>query len=139
MMARTPKPRNLRNTLLMGVAVTALPLAGCELIAPDGAAAPPASVSVPQAEAAAFRRARDAGTVAAAEEFLRAYPDGALVRRLLNTADLALVQQISPAVVSQLNDATVQALPFRVRQALGVTGQPVGDDGGSAPSDGYSG
>ncbi len=75
-MVRPSKPRYLSKKFLLGVAVSTLPLAGCDLLGVDSAAltASPSnsSVTATAEEAALFERARGLGTVAATEEFLRA-------------------------------------------------------------------
>lgn len=142
-MARTPKPRNLSKKFLMGVAITALPLAGCDVIAPTTPvstdAASQSRVTATADEFALFERARDSRTVASAEEFLQSYPNSELIRRLLLNLPSSTLRGISDQIVAQLKPATVNTLPFRVKQALGVLVQDSGGQGDSGPGDGYSG
>ena len=143
-MAKPSKPHNLSKKFLMGVALSAIPLAGCTSIAPtDGTAANApvgTSVSATAEEAALFKRANSLRTVAAAEQFLRAYPDSELVRSLLTRLPQSTLRGIDGEVVDEIPRSVINSLPFNVKQALAVQTERQGNvSGNSGPSDGYSG
>jgi hypothetical protein len=142
-MAKSSKPRNLSKTFLLGVAVSTLPLAGCELFSLGGdtraLSVNQSSATATAAETALYERARDQGTVAAAEEFLRTYPNSNLIARLLRGLSGATLQRINDDIVAQLDPRVVNTLPFNVKQALGIVTRSAGRDDDSSPSDGYSG
>lgn len=144
-MAKPSKPRNLSKKFLMGVAVSVIPLAGCEPLASNDEARPQATeqselVAGSEQEAALFERARSQGTVAAAEQFLQEYPNSQLVRSLLTRLPSGTLRRIDRDLVRKLSPSLVRTLPFNVKQALGVTTRQADvDDGAAAPDDGYSG
>lgn len=135
-MAKPSRSRHFSKKLLLGVAVSTLPLAGCELTPAETEQVENAAAAAPQQERAAFQRAQDAGTVSAVEEFLRAYPNGDLVRRLLTTVSPATLRRIDRGLVARISPSVLSSLPFDVRQALGV---PLSSDSENNPDDGYSG
>lgn len=135
-MAKPSRSRHFSTKLLLGVAVSTLPLAGCDIAPAETEQVETAAAAAPQQERAAFQRARDAGTVSAVEDFLRAYPNGELVRRLLTTVSPATLRRIDRGLVSQISPSVIGSLPFDVRQALGVK---LRNDSESAAVDGYSG
>ncbi len=141
-MAKPSRPRNLRKKILMGVAVSAIPLAGCDLIDAIGSSSggsTPGITASPD-EIAAFEAAKSQGTVASVEQFLRSYPDSMLVRKLLQDQSPATLSRISDAVVQGLSPAVVSSLSPGVKQALGIQAdRGDGGDGREGASDGYSG
>jgi hypothetical protein len=150
-LAKPSKSVNLSKMFLMGVAVSVIPLAGCSPVALEGGAGTQepveTSASVTAEEAALFERARSLGTVAAAEQFLRAYPNSELVRSLLMRLPRTTLRGIDDSLVEKLSPSMINSLPFSVKQALGVeagrendsdqSGSGSGSRSGS--SDGYSG
>ena len=144
-MAKPAKPHNLSKKFLMGVALSAVPLAGCTSLEPPGDTVPNASdqtnVTATAEEAALFERARSLGTVAAAEQFLRAYPDSDLVRSLLTRLPRNTLRGIDEGVVDGIPQSMISSLPFSVKQALGVQNEleSSGESRDSGASDGYSG
>lgn len=141
-MAKPSRPRILRKKILMGVALSAIPLAGCDLFNADGfsVGGSNASITASPDEIAAFEAAKSQGTVASVEQFLRSYPDSALVRKLLQDQSPATLSRISDAVVRDLSPAVVNSLSPGVKQALGLqVDQGDGNDGRESASDGYGG
>lgn len=142
-MAKPSKSGNLSKKVLLGVVVTTLPLVGCDVIAPSGEARTSTTnevnITATEEDRALFERARELGTAAAAEEFLQTSTNRDLTRRLLHELPTATLQRIDDEIVDQLDPAVVNTLPFYVKQALGVRSQVYESDGGSSPSDGYSG
>lgn len=140
-MAKPSKPHNLSKKFLMGVALSAVPLAGCAPLGPTANATVETNVTATAEEAALFERARSLGTVAAAEQFLRAYPDSELVRSLLTRLPQTTLRGIDDGLVDEIPQSVINSLPFSVKQSLGVQTEERsgGDSGGSGASDGYSG
>lgn len=136
------KPRNLSRTFLLGIAVTAIPLAGCDLL-PIGSDFRPkpndSEVAATTSEVALFERAKSLGSVAGAEEFLRTYPNSNLTRSLLRDLPTTTLRRIDDGLVEALDPAVVDTLPFRVKQALGTTTQNGSGGDNSGSGDGYSG
>ena len=99
------------------------------------------NVTATAEEAALFERARSLGTVAAAEQFLRAYPDSDLVRSLLTRLPRNTLRGIDEGVVDGIPQSMISSLPFSVKQALGVQNEleSSGESRDSGASDGYSG
>lgn len=141
-MAKPSKPHSLSKKFLMGVALSVVPLAGCTQLGLDfgvDAQSPvETSVAVSAEEAAAFERARSLGTVPAAEQFLRTYPNSELVRSLLRRLPRTTLRGIDDELVEKISPAVINSLPFSVRQALGVSVENE-SNGDSGASDGYSG
>ncbi len=141
-MAKPSMPRDLRKKILLGVAITTIPLAGCDLIdlGESSTGGTSAGITASPDEVAAFEAAKSQGTAASVEQFLRNYPDSALVRRLLQDQSTTTLRRINDDVVGELSPAVVSSLSPRVRQALGLeTDSGRGDEGRSGASDGYSG
>ncbi|WP_299950326.1 hypothetical protein [uncultured Ruegeria sp.] len=141
-MAKPSMPRDLRKKILLGVAVTAIPLAGCDLINVDGSSTGGTSAGITASpdEVAAFEAAKSQGTVASVEQFLRSYPDSALVRKLLQDQSTTTLRRINEGVVRNLSPAVVSSLSPRVKQALRLDiDSGAGNEGRSGASDGYSG
>ena len=90
-------------------------------------------------ELAAFERARNQGTVAAVEAFLRDYPGSGLTRRMLVDQSPATLQGIDDGLVAELDPSIVNSLPFRVKQLLGILVPATVQEDRPGPSDGYSG
>ena len=144
-MAKPAKPHNLSKKFLMGVALSAFTLAVFTSLEPPLDTVPYASVqtnvTATAEEAALFERARSLGTVAAAEQFLRAYPDSDLVRSLLTRLPRNTLRGIDEGVVDGIPQSMISSLPFSVKQALGVQNEleSSGESRDSGASDGYSG
>ncbi len=140
-MAKPAKSQNLSKKFLLGLALTALPLAGCDLNAPSGrggaAATNQASTVATADEAAQFERARELQTVASAEAFLQTYPNSNLTGRLLRALPSPILRRINDEIVNKIDPSVIDDLPFRVKQALGFIMRNESSDGNS--SDGYSG
>ncbi len=124
----------------MGVAVATIPLAGCDPQTGGGENTSGAPVlTAPAEEIALYERARAAGTVAAAEAFLRSFPNSVLVRNLLRSVPTTTLSRLDARTVRSLDPALVNSLPLNVQRALSRDERSGGEQNGSDPSDGYSG
>ncbi len=136
-------PSNFSRKFILGVVIAATPLAGCDAIArfeQNTLANELASTSVPADERSAFDMALASRSSADAEAFLRKYPSSPLVRTLLLRLPPATLRRIDRDAVDDVSPSLLNALPFHVRQALGLIVPSDNDSSSSSSgSDGYSG
>lgn len=100
----TPFTRNL----LLSIAVSTLPLAGCDLPAQN------------TPEQALYHRVIKTQSPDLAIEFLKKYPDSPLVRGVLTSLPPDALKRIPPAVIRLIPEATLASLPPDVRALLGL-------------------
>jgi hypothetical protein len=103
--------RQTRNFLL-GIAVSTLPLAGCDL--------PPAD----PAQQAAYEQALESQSPRQVSRFLTTYPDSRQVRSLLISMPPAVLMRIPATAVDAVDDAIIASLPPETRRLLSQTVVP---------------
>jgi hypothetical protein len=141
-MAKPSRPHNLSKKFLMGVALSVVPLAGCVELGNENGLNDVAPIETSDAvtakEVALFERAKSLRTVAAAEQFLRTYPDSELVRSLLTRLPESTLRGVGDDLVKRIPQSVINSLPFSVQQALGITASAKKSQNSGA-ADGYGG
>ena len=106
--------------MLMGVAVSTLPLAGCAEFS-----LPPKEIWVSAEEKHFYDRARASGDPSQVSRFMKRFPESELIRLLLNSLPPADLQRISPSAVAAVDPEVLASLPRDVRKQLGIAVTPV--------------
>lgn len=109
--------------LLLGVAVGALPIAGCTEY-PDSLRYL-TMTPVTTGEKQLYEQARASQNPELVSQFLVEYPSSRLIRNLLLSLDPAELQRISPSAVAGVDPDILASLPPSVRMQLGLSATPI--------------
>lgn len=99
---------SIGRSLLLGVVLTAVPLAGCD------------TVSYPPGQQTMYTQVVTTKDPALASNFIRMYPDSPLVRNVLLSLPPASLKRLSRDAVARIPPATLSTLPAAVVTLLGA-------------------